>query len=77
MPPAPSLNCGECGRTIAKARTHCLTSTNQLLCSRCLGTRGMHDKIYPDCPSHWHDMHDHPVRFATRAAAAHILGLWP
>ena len=74
MPPAPSLNCGECGRTIAKARTHCLTSTNQLLCSRCLGTRGMHDKIYPTALATGTTC---TTTQSTRAAAAHILGLWP
>lgn len=56
---------------------------NRILCLRCFtGQRGRNDyyrgqaahaKFYPDCSVGWHDMHDHPVRFATRAAAHHIL----
>jgi hypothetical protein len=42
------------------------------MCVRCLG-RVAHADAYPGCPEEWHDMHDHPLSFATRAAVAWLL----
>jgi hypothetical protein len=78
---APPLNCAVCRRRIPKSRHVILlgypdVATDRLLCSRCmLSTKHLHGRFYPDCPVDWHDLHDHPSCMATRAAAAHLLGL--
>jgi hypothetical protein len=36
-------------------------------------TRLLHAKYYPDCQEHWHDMFDHHISHATRAAAWVVL----
>lgn len=74
-PAAPVFHCDCCHRLIGKRSTHFLANDNRIvLCGRCVMPRSTHDRIYPDCPAAWHDMHDHgPVVFATRAAARRIL----
>jgi hypothetical protein len=70
---APALCCDECGRRIGQRRFHCVVDNTKLLCSRCLGDRGLHAKYYPACAEDWHDMYDHPLKLATRAAAWFVL----
>ncbi|MBX7434167.1 hypothetical protein JDV09_18895 [Mycobacterium sp. Y57] len=74
--PAPALPCSHCGRTIAKRRGHLTFDGTVLLCGKCVEAptpQAAHARHYPDCPHRWHDMWDHPVQFASRAAAWLIL----
>jgi hypothetical protein len=66
--PAPALRCDECGKRIGARRMHCVINDNNLLCVKCLSSGALHTKYYPECPEKWHDMQDHAVQFATRAA---------
>lgn len=77
VPPAPALDCSVCGKTIAKRRVHYLLTGHQLVCIRCLATHGLHETLFPDCTTPSHDAYDHIEGNATRAGAAHVLGLWP
>jgi hypothetical protein len=70
---APALRCDQCRRRIGQRRFHCVVDNTKLLCSRCLGDRGLHAKYYPACAEDWHDMYDHPLKLATRAAAWFVL----
>jgi hypothetical protein len=76
---APALRCDECGKRISKPQgLHGVTESQNLLCGRCLvpqhaGTQCLHAKYYPDCPEAWHDMFDHHISYATRAAAWLVL----
>ena len=36
----------------------------------------VHALAYPDCPTDWHDMYDHPSITGTRAGIAWQFGLW-
>jgi hypothetical protein len=72
--PAPALRCDQCGKRIGRRRLHCVLGDGaRLLCSRCLSRRELHAVYYPDCPVRWHDMYDHGLSFATRAAAWFVL----
>lgn len=76
--PAPALCCDECRKRIGKSRTHFVIASGNLLCPGCLVlTRGssarLHAKYYPDCPEDWHDMWNHNISHATRAAAWFVL----
>lgn len=76
--PAPALYCDECGRCIGKRNTHFIVDSNNLLCSGCIvprsgGTQRLHAKYYPACPDGWHDMFDHKLSLASRAAAWFVL----
>ena len=71
--PAPALDCHECGKRIGKRRFHCIIDNTRVLCARCLDQRHLHTKYHPDCPTSWHDMYDHDIKLATRAAAWHLL----
>jgi hypothetical protein len=85
--PAPALNCGHCRRQLGKTVGHLLIgaepySPDRLLCTHCMSPKrtvaqSLHGRYYPDCGDAWHDLYDHPIAHATRAAAAHLLGLWP
>ena len=81
MNAAPPLDCAVCHRTIAKKRTHYLLgdrTADRLVCGRCLAAGPeLHARFYPDCPDGWHDLYDHPMSLASRAAAATVLGVWP
>jgi hypothetical protein len=73
--PAPPVDCDQCGRRIGARRVHYVATTATplvVVCVRCLG-RGAHARIYPACPEQWHDMHDHDLSFASRAAVAWLL----
>ncbi|MGO9155885.1 hypothetical protein [Mycobacterium sp.] len=70
---APALRCDECGKRIGQRRLHCVLDPARMICGRCLGKRQLHATYYPDCPKDWHDMYDHPLSFATRAAAWFVL----
>jgi hypothetical protein len=63
--------CTQCHTAIGRGSVHVLLGPRQmtLVCIRCANDPGIHRRIYPDCPHPWHDLHDHPVRFASRAAA--------
>jgi len=67
--PAPALLCDECRKRIGKQRSHLVTESGHLLCIRCLSDPKAHAKYHPNCPKGWHDMHDHGLKFATRASA--------
>jgi hypothetical protein len=71
--PAPPLRCHACDHIIGKRRFHCMISAHRLLCVRCLEYRHLHGRYYPDCDVPWHDLHDHGVLFATRAAAWFVI----
>ncbi|MEC4763820.1 hypothetical protein VT930_11965 [Mycobacterium sherrisii] len=77
--PAPTHNCHHCGRRIGKSCTHFLIPATRparfVLCPRCAVIDGRinHAKYYPECPWEWHDLQDHGVHFATRAAAWSLL----
>lgn len=82
MKAAPALACSNCRRTIGRRAGHFIIDAEAgpvVLCGRCIGsTRQVHASLFPSCPEHWHDLHDHPgVSSATRAGAAAALGLWP
>jgi hypothetical protein len=78
MRAAPAFDCAACGRRIGKTAGHNLTDDGRVLCGRCLGTRRLHARLYPDCPVAWHDLFDHARGVAgTRAGVAAALGLWP
>jgi hypothetical protein len=65
MGPAPPIDCARCGRTIAKRRAHIvLRDPIEVLCLRCF------DREYSE-------LRGRERGFATRAAAANLLGLWP
>jgi hypothetical protein len=71
---APALYCDECGRRIGQRRFHCVVSMTPSCCAAgAWGGRGLHAKYYPACAENWHDMYDHPLKMATRAAAWFIL----
>lgn len=74
---APALYCDECGRRIGRERLHFILDSidsTRLMCGRCIDRRELHAKYYPACPDgDWHDMYDHPLKLATRAAAWFIL----
>lgn len=74
---APALCCDECGHAIGAGRTHFITAGNVLLCGGCMvptfGTQSLHARHYPACAEDWHDMYDHPLKLATRAAAWMLL----
>jgi hypothetical protein len=74
--PAPAFDCASCGRRIGKTATHTLIEGDRVICSRCL-TRSAHAKLFPDCPTRWHDPLDHSGSCGTRAGIAAHLGLWP
>jgi hypothetical protein len=71
--PAPPLDCSTCGHRIGKRRFHCIIGNTRVLCGRCMNQRHLHTEYYPDCRAAWHDMYDHGVQFATRAAAWYVL----
>jgi hypothetical protein len=76
------MACGNCGRVMGKTRTHLILDgpviPERIVCIRCIANaRAAHTEFYPDCSVGWHDVYDHPMSFATRAAAANMLGLWP
>jgi hypothetical protein len=71
--PAPPHDCSACGHRIGKRRFHCIVDNTHVLCGRCMNQRHLHAKYYPDCPVAWHDMYDHGVHFATRAAVWYVL----
>lgn len=83
MTPAPPFQCSQCGRTIAKQRTHVyVPATESVWCLDCFspavgGSRPVHARVYPDCEHRWHDMYDHPSMPGSRAGIASFLGLWP
>jgi len=64
-----AYRCRRCNRRIGVNKTHMLTATNVILCSRCVyrNSRPLHSQLYPDCPDEWHDLYDHPLASATRA----------
>jgi hypothetical protein len=72
---AEPLNCDMCRRHIGKTATHYVTEAGPLLCTRCISKRQTHSLLYPipHCRRLWHDMFDHGVVFASRAAANHII----
>lgn len=74
MSKAAARDCDHCGRRIGATRTHYITASNPplVVCVRCLG-RTNHNRAYPHCPHAWHDMHDHPLAFSTRAAVQPVL----
>lgn len=80
---APAFDCVICSRRIAKTAEHHLLgypdgSADRLLCGRCmLSTKHLHARFYPECDKGWRDLHDHPACSASRAAAAHLLGMRP
>ena len=71
--PAPPHDCHECGRRIGERRFHCIINNTHVLCGKCIDKRHLHATYYPDCPENWHDMYDHALHFATRAAAWYVL----
>ena len=78
--PAPVLRCEECSRRLVRGRGHYIVAGRHLLCSGCLlpdcghgSTRRLHEKYHPACPARDHDMWNHEVRNATRAAAWYLL----
>ena len=78
--PPPVLSCEECGARLVKGRGHYVVAGAHLLCSGCLlpdgglgSTRRLHARYYPNCPDARHEMWDHEVRNATRAAAWYLL----
>ena len=72
--PAPALRCDECGKRIGRRRLHfVLTDGARLLCGRCTERRDLHAVYFPHCPKSWHDLYDHDLRLATRAAAWFVL----
>jgi hypothetical protein len=71
--PAPAHDCHECGKHIGNRRFHCIVDNTRVLCGRCLDQRHLHTKYYPECPDAWHDMYDHDLKLATRAAAWFVL----
>jgi hypothetical protein len=84
--PAPAFDCAACRRRIGKTTSHVLLgergdhSADRLICVRCMNKGrhwGLHTRFYPHCPTHWHDLYDHPSCSGTRAGAASLLGLWP
>jgi hypothetical protein len=84
--PAPAFDCAACGRRIGKTTSHVLLgergdhSVDHLICVRCMNKGrhwGLHTRFYPDCPTDWHDLYDHPSCSGTRAGIASLLGLWP
>jgi hypothetical protein len=66
------FDCHACGRRI-EPRAHCIVCDRFVLCVSCMENRRNHATYYPDCSAPWHDMFDHGVMFATRAAAALLL----
>jgi hypothetical protein len=66
--PAPALDCHACGTRVGKQRFHCIIDNTRVLCGRCMNLPQLHAKYYPDCPVAWHDMYDHGVNLASRAA---------
>ena len=73
--PAPPVDCTHCGRRIGARRVHYVAvhaTPVAVMCVKCLG-RTAHTHTYPECPYQWHDMHDHDLSFATRAAVAWLL----
>ena len=73
--PAPPVDCGHCGRRMGARRTHYVLTDLRppvVVCIKCFG-RAFHGDTYPDCPHEWHDMHDHGLSFATRAAVPWVL----
>ena len=69
MPPAQPMNCHLCQRQIGKARTHFVTESGPVVCSRCLEDRRTHGQLYPGCTIRWHGPQDHGV---THASAAYV-----
>lgn len=65
---AEPFNCHHCRRLIGQRRTHLIVN-GHVLCIRCMEKRELHPIYWPDCPEAWHDMYDHGLTFATRAAA--------
>lgn len=63
MTPAPAFDCCRCRRRIGKSGGHYLHRDGRVFCARCV--RAL-------------DLYDH-LRYvaSTRAAIAHVLGLWP
>lgn len=77
MKPAPPLDCAICERRIGKTAGHYLLDGGRLACRRCVETRSLHGRVFPDCPARWHDLLDHLDSTGTRAGIAAKLGLWP
>jgi hypothetical protein len=84
---APPIDCAACGRRIGKRAGHVLLgypddlAVDKVICLGCMmnhtSTRLLHARFYPNCEHDWHDLWDHQHCGATRAAAAHLLGIWP
>lgn len=67
--------CAVCGRQIAKRRSHILTDTDVIVCSRCAVDHGRdaHSVTHPDCPVEWHDLFDHSTMGCSPAALRYLI----
>lgn len=86
---ADPFSCAVCGRTIGRTAVHRalgpgLVAADRMICLHHMDTAGdFHAKFWPDCPTWWHDMYDHPCLSGTRAgmrAAAvqgYVIQAWP
>ncbi|MCV7317269.1 hypothetical protein H7J77_17175 [Mycolicibacillus parakoreensis] len=74
-----AYRCNVCNRRLGLNRMHLVVNNTTILCARCANENGrrLHSELHPDCPEDWHDVYDHPLKFATRAGVFRVQQIRP